>query len=264
MNTEQVRALLRKRFAAPEWALMEEVAPSTGGGTGYADAVAMNLWKSRGYIVFGMEIKISRSDWLRELKKPAKAESVFHYCDGWYVVALPGVIKEGELPVTWGYLEVHGSKIVEKIKAPKLEARPLDRPFLASLMRRGFEQLDQIAEMKQRQAVNEAREKIEERVTEEVRQRTHAHERMKKAVTEWESATGLKFDMYGGPSKDLIKMAQQLDELRRRYSGKRGDGGFGFLAGLADDLVRAADTVRNALTECGVTEQMTAEEEISL
>lgn len=261
MNTEQVRGLLRKRFAAPEWALMEEVAPTTGGGTGYADAVAMNLWKSRGHVVYGFEIKISRGDWQRELKKPAKAESIFHYCDGWYVVALPGIIKEGELPATWGYLEVQGSKLVEKGKPPKLEPKPLDRPFFASLMRRGFEELDHLSECKQRQAISDARAKIDERVAEEVRMRTREHERLREAVKNWEEATGLKFDNYGGPSKQVIQVAQMFEEIRKRQSRNRVDNGFGFLAKLADDLGKASETVRNALSECGVASTMTTETE---
>lgn len=262
MNTERVREILRKRFAAPEWALMEEVAPATGGGTGYADAVAMNLWKSRGHVVYGMEIKISRGDWLRELKKPAKAESVFHYCDGWYIVALPGIVKDGELPATWGYLEVQGSRLVEKVKAPKLEARALDRQFLASLMRRGFEQLETISELKRRQVVAEAHERIDQRVEEEVRQRTRKFERLQQAVKNWEEATGLMFDTYNGPSVDVIRVAQQLDSLRRKYSSfasQYENSGFGFLANLADELAHASETVRGALARCGVIEEIAPE-----
>ena len=36
------------------------------GGGRYADAIAMNLWPSRGLAVHGFEIKISRGDWQRE------------------------------------------------------------------------------------------------------------------------------------------------------------------------------------------------------
>lgn len=248
INTERMRCLLRKRFAPPEWALMEEVAPSTGGGTGYADAVAMNLWKSRGHVVYGFEIKISRGDWQRELKKPAKAESIFSYCDGWYVVTPAGIVKDGELPATWGHLELHGSKLIEKVKAPKLSAKELDRPFFASLMRRGFENLDQIAELKQRQAIYEARAEIDARVENEIRQRTRGHEKLQEAVKEWEGATGLKFDTYGGPSKRIIQMAQKLDDIHHRYSSLHGETGFGYLASVAEDLSRAAEIVRTALS----------------
>jgi len=38
-----------------------------------ADYVAMDLWPSKGLALHGHEIKVSRSDWLRELKEPEKA-----------------------------------------------------------------------------------------------------------------------------------------------------------------------------------------------
>lgn len=38
------------------------------------DAVAVNLWPSRGLSIHVYEVKVSRSDWKRELAKPAKAE----------------------------------------------------------------------------------------------------------------------------------------------------------------------------------------------
>ncbi len=42
MNTPEVYAALRERFAAPEWAIFFEVANGTGHhGRRYADAVAM-------------------------------------------------------------------------------------------------------------------------------------------------------------------------------------------------------------------------------
>lgn len=260
VNTESVRALLRKRFAAPEWALMEEVAPSTGGGTGYADAVAMNLWKSRGHSVFGIEIKVSRSDWLRELKKPAKAESVFQYCDGWYIVAPAGVILDSEMPATWGYIEVKGGRLVEKIRPPKLEPQPLNRQFVASLMRRGFEQIDQLAASRQRQAIAEARAEIDKRVEEKVHQSTLHHERAKEAIRAWEEATGLKFDTYGGPSKKIIRMAQHLEKLHFQYSHTHRDNEFGFLATMAENLDRAAGILRDALSDSGINDDLTKEE----
>lgn len=252
MNTSEVRALLRKRFDAPEWALLEEVAPKTGGGTRYADAVAVNLWKSRGHVLYGFEIKVSRGDWLGELKKPSKVEeSVFAYCDGWYVVAPPGIIKEGELPATWGYLEVQSGRLIEKVKPPKLDPKPLDRAFFASLMRRGHENLETISEMKQRQAINEAQQKINERVEERVREQTRELENTKRQIAKWEEATGLKFEKYLGPPSDVIKVAQHLNEIRYRYSVLHGETGFGFLANMADELSRAAEMLRNALAEAG-------------
>ena len=101
-TTEELRALLRKKYAAPEYALFEEVRNGTGFSrsvTRSADALAYSLWPSRGLELHGFELKISRSDWQRELLKPAKAEALQQFCDRWWVVAPVDLVQPGELPV---------------------------------------------------------------------------------------------------------------------------------------------------------------------
>ena len=73
---------LRRRHEGDEWAFFAELR----GGTGFIrdsrlDGLAMNLWPSRGLEVHGFEVKVSRGDWLRELKNPAKAEVLLRFCD---------------------------------------------------------------------------------------------------------------------------------------------------------------------------------------
>lgn len=246
VTTATVRDMLRKRYAAPEWALMEEVAPETGGGTRYADAIAVNLWKSRGHAVHGFEVKVSRSDWLRELKDPEKAEPVFRYCDHWFIVAPRGVVKDGELPPTWGLFEVRASGLVAVKAAPKLKAQPITREFFASMMRRGFELLDSTAERK----VVEARAEIDRRVREDsdrrVRDATRELEELKRQIARLKETTGIDINRYTGPPIDVIKFAQRLQSLGGYY----GDGsGFKSLERLAGQLARAAETLNAALAE---------------
>jgi hypothetical protein len=89
----------------------------------------------------GFEIKVSRSDWLHEKRKPDKAETIYNYCDRWYlVVSDKSIVKEGELPPTWGLLAVEDKSLVEVVKAPKIEnPKPMDRYFLAALLKRAAE-----------------------------------------------------------------------------------------------------------------------------
>ena len=109
--SSHIKALLRNRYPIDEWALAFEVAPETGGGTRRADAVAMNMWRSRGHAIHGFEFKVSRSDWLRELKDPSKADAVAQYCDYWWlVVDGDHILKENELPEGWGLLTVTRDK----------------------------------------------------------------------------------------------------------------------------------------------------------
>ncbi len=138
-TTAQVREYLKRRYAAPEWALLEEVRNGTGWvkDERYADAVAMSLYPSRGLSVLGFEIKVSRADWLRELKNPDKSTSIQKYCDAWWVVAGdPNIVRKDEVPMAWGLMVCGGNRLNIVKDAPKLSAADLDRSFVASMMRR--------------------------------------------------------------------------------------------------------------------------------
>lgn len=136
-TSNEVRALLRKRYQHPEWALMFEVANGTGiEGKSYADAVAMNLYPSRGLAIHGFEIKVSKQDFMREIEKPDKSVPVQQFCDHWWLVAPAKAVDESLLPKAWGWLRVDGDRLVQAKAAPDLEAKPLSRAFIAAMVRR--------------------------------------------------------------------------------------------------------------------------------
>ena len=63
------------------------------------DFMAQDLWTTGGLHLHGHEVKVSRSDWLRELADPSKAEAFRRYCDRWWlVVSDRAIVKPGELP----------------------------------------------------------------------------------------------------------------------------------------------------------------------
>jgi len=174
VNSSVIRAALQERFCRPEWALFFEVANGTGGTIRrYADAVAMNLFPSRGLEVHGFEVKISRSDWQREMKNPNKAEAIWKYCDRWWIVAPGGIVRKDELPPTWGLMELTGgkgsndvnSKLRIAVQAPKLEPQELTRYFIAALLRRASEAdqsvVDQLVDRKLRVLREQDRQHIE-------------------------------------------------------------------------------------------------------
>lgn len=138
-----LREPMRAKYAPPEWALFFEVANGVGfSKRRYADAVAMSLFPSRGLEIHGFEFKVSRGDWLKELKQPEKAdESVWMYCDRWWVVAPKDIIKDGELPKGWGHIAPsEDAKTLRIIKqAVEKKAQPVTRPFLAAIFRRANE-----------------------------------------------------------------------------------------------------------------------------
>lgn len=113
----------------------------------WADAVAMGLWKTRtDHELLGFEIKVSRSDWLRELKSHSKSEAVGRFCHRWWIaVGDKEIVKLDELPDTWGLLVPHGNTMRVAKKAPKLEPEPMTRAFIASLLKRASESFDEDA-----------------------------------------------------------------------------------------------------------------------
>jgi hypothetical protein len=132
-----LRALARK-YREPEWALLEHVPDGTGfTKTRTADAMAMNLWPSRGLAIHGFECKSFRGDWLQELRSPAKAEAFHDYCDFWWLVTEKGVVADvSEIPATWGWMLRKGAKLYTQKDAPALEPAEVDKPFLASILRK--------------------------------------------------------------------------------------------------------------------------------
>ncbi len=127
-------------------AVLAQVRNAAGfGATRTYDAVVVDLWPSRGLTIHVHEIKVSRSDWQRELAKPAKAEDACKVADRFSVVAPKGCVKPGELPPTWGLIEVHGDgtdakpwRLRTKTAAPLLHdegARPVPRGLLVGLLR---------------------------------------------------------------------------------------------------------------------------------
>lgn len=148
LGTGEVMALLRAQYPAERgWAFFEEARNSPGfpRQVRSADGIALGLWPSLGLELLGFEVKVSRSDWRRELKDPSKAGEFQKWCDRWWVVAPAGIVERAELPPTWGLLEVpeKGRKrLVVSVPAPKLEAQPLDRRFVAALVRQVQTDLD--------------------------------------------------------------------------------------------------------------------------
>lgn len=139
MRSEDIVAALRKAYAPPAWAFLEQVGDATGYGVSrHADGIAMSLWPSRGLTLHGFEVKVSRSDWKRELAKPGKAEPIATYCDFWAIVAPVGIVPINDVPTTWGLVELDAKGRLITTKKPErlLQPAPLDRGFLAAVLRR--------------------------------------------------------------------------------------------------------------------------------
>jgi len=138
ITADDIRKALSKFYQPPEWCLGFEVGNGTGGNcTRHADAVALNMYPSRGNELRGFEIKISRSDLKHELDNGAKAEAVCKFCDTWFLVVPKGLTKDMQIPLPWGIIEynVESGSLRIKKQAEKLEKTSITMNFVAALLR---------------------------------------------------------------------------------------------------------------------------------
>lgn len=120
MKTEEIIRTLRGKHPSfqGQWACIVEFQR--------IDFCAVGTWPSTKFEVHGYEVKASRSDWLRELKDPAKSADAMHKVDYWWVAAPAVVVQDGELPDGWGHLEVAEQSTRIVVPAPRLRP-PTDR-----------------------------------------------------------------------------------------------------------------------------------------
>jgi hypothetical protein len=153
---------------------------------------------SRGRGIDAHELKVSRSDWLRELDDPAKADAWWPYCSRWWVVAPPGIIRGGELPAGWGLMEPQSRSRRFRVVAEAAVKEPqLTLGLLADLLARADnERLAEIEALRQehRDDLYQQAQKI--RAEQEVRGlSSHTRDRLD-ALKVIEEAAGVKVDQY--------------------------------------------------------------------
>ena len=111
IDTPEIIKRLASKFPSPLYGFITQFRNGTGFmANRTADAMAMSLWPSRGLHIYGFEVKKTRTDWLREFKKPEKADDIGIYCHYWYlVVGSEDIVKDEEIPKTWGLIIPHGN-----------------------------------------------------------------------------------------------------------------------------------------------------------
>jgi len=141
LTSEQVHEFLRRDHAnyagTDAWVYYEELETDTGTKRERRlDAWAMHLWPSTNYKRITFEVKISRSDFLREIAAPQKRKLGLLYSNLFYFVTPAGLVKAAEIPAECGLIEYEAdgrSRVI--VAAPW---RDTDRPswgFMAAAMR---------------------------------------------------------------------------------------------------------------------------------
>jgi len=248
ITTSEIKDAMERKWCAPEHALILEVSDATGGRRArIADALIMGLWPSRGINLDGVEIKTQRSDWLRELKDPQKAESISRFCDHWWIHATPDVVREEELPEGWG-LRVYDGRIWKTVReaAPR-DSEPVDRDFLAGILRRLDQMVDRRAETMVDARLANAEAKMEKRIEALAIQRTRKVDALAKVAEAFEEHTGL----------DLVDLArngkaQNAARITAAFLKHDLDNQWGGFSSLLQSLRNTADDLHDTLEHIGI------------
>ena len=153
IDANHVRRVLERRYANG-WIVLHEVANHLGAmatirdqvdadrlrvhdveAKRYLDTVAVGMYRATDYEILGHEIKVTRADWLAELRQPRKAQAFAHLVSRFYVVAPPDVVRLDELPPGWGLLRFHPSRLTLARQAEYHEVA-IPRSWIASLLAR--------------------------------------------------------------------------------------------------------------------------------
>jgi hypothetical protein len=79
-------------------------------------------------VYHGHEVKVSRSDWLTELRDPSKAEAFRPHMHYWWLVVSDKAIVRDDLPEGWGLLAPHGPRTLRVVVQAALNPTPEPMP----------------------------------------------------------------------------------------------------------------------------------------
>lgn len=124
-KAKEMTGQVLRRFSGHQWLTFQEASL----GSRRADVLALNLYRSEGWAVHGVEVKVSRADWMSELRNPAKSADLIKFVDLWWIAAPKGMIHPEELPPGWGLFEPRSDGVLwAKVQAVSPDIfEPFDR-----------------------------------------------------------------------------------------------------------------------------------------
>jgi hypothetical protein len=162
VTAADVAAAVRRHYgigsgepAMCEWAVLDEVSLSVGSWTqGRIDLLVVRAWsgKPKGHERHAIEVKVSRSDFLREIKPPgpnagprtrtrrhgeAKYGAMRDLAHRAFYAAPAGIIRPAELPPGFGLLEVTDRGVRCAVQAPRRgDVGALPESVVVAILRR--------------------------------------------------------------------------------------------------------------------------------
>jgi hypothetical protein len=222
-KSEDIEQLLRNRFSPPAFAFLPQVRNQTGycRQIRTADVLVMGLYPSRGLYLSGFEIKVNRGDWLNELKHPDKAEAIAQFCDFWWIVAPKDIVKIEELPNNWGLMIPFGTTTKIIRQANLLSPNPIDKPFLAGILRKAQETITPEAELDKARDESYAKGRETERYVN--KSNNEVLLRLQQQIKEFENNSGIIFNQWTD-AKELgqaVKLVVSGEYLRLKQKIER-------------------------------------------
>jgi len=219
-----VHEALAKKFSHPHYITLFEVRDSTGfDSSRSADAMSIALYGTRGREITGFEIKHSRSDWLRELKQPEKAEEIGKFCDWFYLVTNDeSVARPDELPLPWGWMVLKGERLKTIKKPERMKPFPLDRHMLCSLLYSVRQQCMKEIETQIQEAVTKRVDSESSHLKYLAEEGERKFEQLQNSVREFEEASGVSIQYQwhdrpkiGAAVRRVLKEGDTIKEYKR-------------------------------------------------
>ena len=121
---------------APRYVCAEHVRSGAGfDAVRCTDMIVQDCWPAKGLELIGHEVKVSRSDWVAELKDPEKADTFRRHLHRWYLVVPDRSILRDDLPVGWGLMALRAGKLWVVRPAPLMVPEPMPATMTAALLR---------------------------------------------------------------------------------------------------------------------------------
>ena len=246
ITAADIRTALKRRYAQPSCAVVFEVAQGTGtSARRHQDAVAMELWPSHGLTLYGVEIKVNRYDWRREKKDPTKAEEIARFLDEFWIAAPPGIVPADELPSAWGLMELHGGELKIARKAQRTSAQPVDRDFLAAMLRAAARPIsaaesDEIVEQRLKTLEAQFNDRVE-------RAAEHRRGQDKWSAERWNSLV----EKLGENASWLYDVEALAETIKLVYRSGVTDTVYG-LRNAVETLINSAEKITKAADDLGI------------
>lgn len=218
ITTGALGAMLAEKYPRDRYALFFDVPDNVGTNQHRrADAIAIGCWKSVGHLIDGFELKVSRSDWLREVASVAKADPFIERCDRWWLVtASPAIAKVEEIPACWGWMAATKGGLRVQKPAPRLpqpDADRVHRLFMVGILRKLQEDMLKAPEV--RQMLEAAHKKREADIEQRISMRLERYERelkqLRDKVVKFETDSGLKLEDWR--LGNVAKLAKAIDDI---------------------------------------------------